>query len=216
MYVSSQPEVKSGPTTHRRWLTLTECVKLHVDVAAQYRSSERLWRSLVATGGVSLASILVQTLSISLESSLTDILTILTKLSETLSRSNAKKSSNAIKTLSNKAILPVKTSPESLEYDSLRAPTDSDWFIGDKPYLADSFKGKVPLLAFSQQQDLEMLRQLLKTFRVGEKELSTRVHTKTITRGLQRIRNKEVFFSLRARFVQAFVTGHLKTSKVPY
>lgn len=172
-------------------------------MAAQYKNSERLWKSLVATGGVSLASILSQTLSITTQSRLAEIVTILRKLNETLSRSNAKKASNAIKVLSDKAILPVITHSETLAYDSLRAPNDPHWFIGDKPHLVDSFKGKVPLLAISQQDDVEVLKQLLKHLKLGDKTLSSVVKTKTVPRGLERNRTKETFFGARSRFVQA-------------
>jgi len=149
---------------------------------AEYPTCTTLLRSLLITQDGAFAPVLARATSISASMELCDISRIFRDLDKgirTMSRQNALKS---LRPLTSHRMVPVINSQRASGFDYLAQTSDTSVYIADRSELLESFRGIVPLLAFTRE-DLSEMQELFSIMRVKWLRLQEVVRSDTSPRG---------------------------------
>ena len=184
-----------------RWFTIDGCIRKNTKAISEYPESERLFQCLLSTGSRDIDSLVIKATKIDDSYPLADILAIFSRINEALKGLSRSRASRALKSLDSKRILPVTQNQHISSYDRFVSTKDTPWFIADRPHLQESFRGKVPLLAFSPDE-LEKMEGFIKGLFLNSRRLSEKTCCKTIPQGpLRYNRRLSDFVRVRAAFI---------------
>ncbi|KAI0902598.1 hypothetical protein F4806DRAFT_491069 [Annulohypoxylon nitens] len=192
-------------TTSKSWLNGAECARKKIDLKCMYPKCKDLFLAVMDPYLVNYRDVVERAGSINLSSELSDILDILVKINEILKDtgfSMTQKLQDCIRSL---AIFPTKKKLDSDGFDELLS-CDDTWFIADRPHLARSFDGTIPLLAF-HTQDVHAFEKLLQVFDLDSRRLSECI-TKTLEpSGNFMVSDRDTyFFRARSAAFKALIT----------
>jgi len=200
IYTKSKDQKKGIPLG---WITLRECKKQMVAIETEYPKSKDLFRHLLIPGSNRITFLVASAGVIDRSSTLEDISTIFKEISRELQAFSATQSAQYLHPLIKRSIFPITRHAEGCTYDILSTIGDSRWFIADRPHLRKSYHKKVPLLSFSVE-DLSAMDELLRTFRLDNRKLSSLVQITTSPRGLISPQPQYSFhLQSKARFIKA-------------
>ena len=184
-----------------RWFTIDGCIRKNTKPNSEYPESERLFQCLLSTGSRDIDSLVIKATKIDDSYPLADILAIFSRINEALKGLSRSRATRALQPLDSKRFLPVTRHQHTPSYDRLVSTKDTPWFIADRPHLQESFRGKVPLLAFSPNE-LERMEGFIKGLYLNTRRLSEKTSCKTIPQGTLRYnRRLSDFIRVRAAFI---------------
>ncbi|KAI1451148.1 hypothetical protein F5Y02DRAFT_18390 [Annulohypoxylon stygium] len=157
-------------TISKSWLTVTECAQMGVHPEFIYPSCKGLFLGIMDVNIIGFEALVAKAASIDRSSYMSDILELLISISERLESTSSSKARKLLKPLSGKAIFPIRNKPGHDGFDDL-LPLNATWFVADRPHLAKSFDGMIPLLAF-HAQEVPALGNLLNFWNLNARRLS--------------------------------------------
>ncbi|KAI1388885.1 uncharacterized protein F4822DRAFT_443674 [Hypoxylon trugodes] len=157
-------------TNSKSWLNATECAQRRTNIRNIYPTSKDLFLGIMGHGDRRVGALAIKARSIKQSSTLSDILGIFADINESLGDTSPSKARKLLKTIRSKAIFPIREKPNHNGFDKLLTRNDS-WFIADRPDLAKSFDGKIPLLAL-HAQDISTLEHFLEAWQLNSLRLS--------------------------------------------
>ncbi|KZM20137.1 hypothetical protein ST47_g8701 [Ascochyta rabiei] len=138
------------------WLDVSEGSLLKDLIQSDYPQATRFFQGLLGGERLLLGPLLAKASRVDMLMNTAEIATLFANISDILGLMGQINVAKATKFIHDKPVLPIfKVSTESQDdnsYDSLVGNRDASWFIADRPHLYQSFKGKLPLLAFTVQQ----------------------------------------------------------------
>lgn len=200
VYVSS----KGGKSDQSiGWVTITECAKRNIDIAAAYPQSEQLFKFLLADSKDTVEKLIARLTRIDQTHSLETIAELFVQINEALAELNKGRITHLKEQIQQKSIFPIIQSANAESYDELQSIQVMDWLVADRPHLRDSFVGKIPLLAFSPRQ-IHSLSRLLTALKLDTRRLSRLTTSKDSPRGLLKLSESHTkYLRSRASFLTA-------------
>jgi hypothetical protein len=161
-----------------------------------------LFRCLLANEDAELSPLIAKTMFITKSTTLSKITEIFHGLNKVIKTMNPMRVHASIRPLMARPIFPIVISGHK-DFDALARSSDSHFYIGDRDHLTSSFRGVIPLLAFTSEELSEM-QDLLRILEVNSLLLSKIVHSETKPQGRISVHYEYTRF-LRARtpFLQA-------------
>lgn len=175
------PKYHSKGRNFSQWLSTRRAIYLLAEIEAEYATCTSLFRSLLVTEGGEFELLVAQATSISLSTKPSDIFKICRNLNAEIHRISPEKAQIAVRRLINHPMFPVIKSQRSYGFDDL-AQVSAKIYIADRPYLADSFRGIVPLLAFSNEE-LTQIKDFLSLMNIKWPLLSKSVSSEVRPQG---------------------------------
>lgn len=204
MFLKAKSPV-SGQFFHG-WKNTSECLKLGFRLETVYPGSAQLFRTLQSSTRLDVNEMIERLLFLCVGFS-RDLIPSLIKSLSQLSKGVAGLSSlgvaKTLESLRSKPIFPVSMGL-SLSLPELRSSQDQNWYIADRPYLRDSFVGKVPLLDIPAHE-AEQMEDLFNCLGLCSRKLSLCVITKTGPKGPIKLRFADTtLLQSRAPFFEAY------------
>lgn len=179
-----------------------------------YPRSAQLFRSLQAADGLGMQELIEGVISLSahpsksLLPSLIESLRQLSKAIATMSRIGA---ARKLEPLKSSPIFPMTAGDSSLSPQMLSSE-DQNWYIADRPYLRDTFTGKIALLNVAASE-ADQMEDLFSCLGLYSRKLSLCVTTRTDPKGPIKLRADDTnLLQSRAPFFEACVRSHLLLS----
>jgi hypothetical protein len=173
----------TGVDPEPRWIGVNECIKRQYNIAAEYDKCQELFRCLLATGEGDIGRLIDQIKLIDESTQLKTISILFSKINTMLGNLTPAKASVAVKGIRESRIFPINKPGAASGSCTMVTSMKSDiWFFADRPYLYDSFCGKVPLLAFSAEK-LNEMHILLDAMECKPRFLSALVDSQTSPSG---------------------------------
>ncbi|XTI91300.1 hypothetical protein V2W45_716603 [Cenococcum geophilum] len=187
------------------WLSFQEARDQLPNLEAEFPTCTVLFRCLLANEDAELGPLIAKVTFITMSTTLSKITEIFHSLSKVIKTMNPIRAHAAIRPLMSRPIFPIVYSGRKDGFDVLACSSDPRFFIGDRAHLASSFRGVVPLLAFTSEELSEM-QDLLWILKVNSLQLSKIVHSETKPQGRVSVHYEYTRF-LRARtpFLQSLV-----------
>ncbi|KAM0424514.1 hypothetical protein ACHAPT_010228 [Fusarium lateritium] len=187
----------------RRWVDIETCRRLNIDLESQYPRSNRLFRCLLATGGLTLAELVQKATRVTPATDPQRILQTFTDISKVLPVTNIKRASHTLKPLHSEAIFPVEKAKGTKP--RLMALKSQNWFIADRPHLRGAFIGIVELLVYAPRE-LKAIEELINTLGLNSRKLSIVVKSENRPSGRLKLDNSHTeHFAKRSHFIQALI-----------
>lgn len=163
------------------WMNMKECISRDIVIESDYPSCSYLFRCLLSPGGNPIAPIVAAATLITSSSKLEDISRLFRDVSKALRDVNTSKAAQLLRPLQNRSIFPI-TNGGKHSYDDLLSVHNTSWFIADRPFIRESFHGKMPLLALPIE-DLPALGDLFRVLRLDSRILSKLTTSQTRPKG---------------------------------
>ncbi len=165
---------------------MIKCLAQNITIENQYPSSSYLFRCLRSPSGDPITPLIAAATLISSTSSVDDVSRLFRKISKALKDVTPLQATQLLQPLWKRAVFPVTPVAESHANHRFLSLADESWFIADRPSMRKSFRGKVPLLAFSASE-VASLTDLLRGLRLNNRLLSQLVTDSTRPVGQVRI-----------------------------
>lgn len=172
-----------------------------------YPRSAQLFRSLQAADGLGMQELIEGILSLSARPSkslVPSLIQSLRQLSKAIAAMSRVGAARKLEPLKSSLIFPVTTGDSSLSPQMLSSQ-DHDWYIADRPYLRDSFTGKVALLNIAASE-ADHMEDLFSCLGLCSRKLSLCVATRTDPKGPIKLRAADTkLLQSRAPFFEVCV-----------
>lgn len=182
-----------------------------VRVENVYPRSAQLFRTLQDADGLGMQALIEGLISLSADASKSLVPTIIRSLRQlnkaiaTMSRVGAARKLAPLKA---SPMFPVTRGASPIPQQMLSSQ-DEHWYIADRPYLRDSFTGKITLLDVSASE-ADQMEDLFSCLGLGPRKLSFCVTTSTNPKGSIQLRVADTnLLQSRAPFFEACVAPHL-------
>lgn len=150
---------------------MEDCLAQNISIEHEYPSSSYLFRCLISPSGDPIAALIATISSVSSSTRLEDISRLFRNISKALKDVGSSQAAQLLRPLQKLAVFPIVSGSGSRAYDKLWSMEDPSWFIADRPQLRESFRTKLPLLAFSVG-DIAASKTLLSMLRLDKRLLS--------------------------------------------
>lgn len=176
-----------------------------------YPRSAQIFRSLQAADGLGMQELIEGVISLSAhpsESLLPSLIQSLCQLSKAIATMSRVGAARKLEPLKWSPIFPVKTGDSSLSPQMLSSE-HQNWYIADRPYLRDTFTGKIALLN-ATASEADQMEDLFSCLGLYSRKLSLCVTTRTDPKGPIKLRAADTeLLQSRAPFFDACVSSHL-------
>ncbi|KAI1094358.1 hypothetical protein F5B19DRAFT_490478 [Rostrohypoxylon terebratum] len=190
------------------WLSASECADEKIDLKCIYPKCKDLFIDVAGCCLVQSGDPIEEAKSINMSSDLSNILDVLVNIGNILEEYTGFLDSMMEKLhghIRNLKIFPIKKKLDNDGFDELLSCNDT-WFIADRPHLAKSFDGTIPLLAF-HAQDVRAFETLLKNLGLDSRKLSKCVEKTSEPSGNLVISGRDTdFFRSRSPALKALIT----------
>lgn len=154
------------------WLNATEAAGKLSQLETEYPSCSVLLRCLLKSGQDGLDGLVTKLSFTTVSTPLADTLQILKDLNAAVRNVSKKKANAAFAPILDRRFMPTTTSTIDGSFDLLSACSNATFYIADRDHLAESFHGRVPLLAF-RSEEISMFRDVIPFLKLDDKLLST-------------------------------------------
>lgn len=195
---------RSGP-----WVTMGVTRRKVINVSELYPSCKTLFHGLLGMDGGQVEVLTKTAATISDAWSLAEICDVLVKISAGLAHTTPSRCRTLTRPLRKSRIFPIRTRQDQDSYDTpVSLDNDNDdnddctWFIADKPRLDVSFRGIVPLLAFSTAQ-IGKMSALLQSLGLDSRRLSLMTRQAVFPSGRTNYSSRDTkFFQSRSSYIK--------------
>jgi hypothetical protein len=211
IYSSRGPQYANRRVAWSR-LNAKECIQKKLRPEIEYPTCESLFRCLLIAGDAEIAPLIAKMTFINKSTKLREILRRFVDLNGALKGASEQKVQQLRKPLQDKPIFPIlenRAGDHQSEFDDLSSlgPLEhvadvTTWFIADRVYLRESFRGVVPLLAFPVEE-LDSMENLFQFWNLDSRRLSRLVETKSGPYGMVSLHaDYTAFLRDRAGFIK--------------
>ncbi|KIW83437.1 hypothetical protein Z517_02682 [Fonsecaea pedrosoi CBS 271.37] len=208
---SKSAEARLLKTDECLWSGPPELLKKSVILERLYPSCQRLFREFLEVRDADLQTVVTEALKITPSDDLSYIVDLFICLDKYTKRSGSHLTPENMTTFCTTDLFPIEPSGDGKEvsraYYLCSCQSNSDWYIADRRHLRHGFRGKIPLLAFDNNQ-LAKMKWMFQLPGMKDRLLSEVAISKPLP-GIQATLNHEFTTLLRARakYIARLVPG---------
>lgn len=186
------------------WFKTPQCVAKSLKPDLDYPNCTYFFHCLLTTSSDALDGLITKLGFIDRSTPLSDVSQLFRNISTAVKERKNLASFQLPRPLEKHPIFPIVRNERQDEFDYLAVlGSETSWYIADREHLRNSFRGKVPLLAFAVEE-LEAMEDVLGLFNVENRKLSTLVQTYTVPHGFVGVnKSYTAFLQERSEFFRA-------------